>query len=428
MNTHANKTPENKNRSLADQAFQKQPGSESAFGFKGNNPQANQLKAIRETADNSPRAQQVAQMQAMADQHAVQKKENNTGLPDNLKSGVENISGYSLDDVKVYYNSPKPAQLQAHAYAQGTDIHVASGQEKHLPHEAWHVVQQKQGRVKPTVQMKGNVNVNDDSGLENEADVMGAKALQLKAATVPLKTTGLNSSSEPLQMALYKSAEVKMIESWNPNSDPWPGTKGDVGIWKDTGAVKGSEVTDGGSNLCRAVEKVTDDLSTKQQMGSPHMAPKRMGGKGNIDNVRPWKSTFETTHWHGALDGLVMTEFVDNIAKDELFYEHVEADEGHKKTNVWLKPLQDKHDASEDNADKTKLATYLAHLRNILQWVPDSATIKTPKKDFPAGGTTFDPAAIDMAKAKTALATFNTGNLDNVKPAAPVDATTLPGS
>ena len=116
-------------------------------------------------------------------QQPIQKKENNTGLPDNLKTGMENLSGMSLDDVKVHRNSDKPAQLQAHAYAQGTDIHLGSGQEKHLPHEAWHVVQQKQGRVKPTMQMKGNVNVNDDAGLEKEADVMGSKALQMKGET-----------------------------------------------------------------------------------------------------------------------------------------------------------------------------------------------------------------------------------------------------
>jgi hypothetical protein len=109
----------------------------------------------------------------------IQRKNNTTGLPDNLKSGIENLSGHSMDDVKVHYNSAQPAQLNAHAYAQGTDIHVASGQEKHLPHEAWHVVQQKEGRIKPTMQMKGKVNINDDKGLENEADVMGAKAVQL---------------------------------------------------------------------------------------------------------------------------------------------------------------------------------------------------------------------------------------------------------
>lgn len=108
---------------------------------------------------------------------------NNTGLPDNLKSGVENLSGVSLNNVKVHYNSPKPAQLNALAYAQGTDIHVAPGQEKHLPHETWHIAQQSQGRVKATTQAKG-VAINDDSGLEHEADVMGAKAasVQMKPA------------------------------------------------------------------------------------------------------------------------------------------------------------------------------------------------------------------------------------------------------
>jgi len=107
---------------------------------------------------------------------AIESQANNTGLPDNLKNGIESLSGYSMDDVKVHYNSAKPAQLQAHAYAQGADIHVAPGQEKHLPHEAWHIVQQKQGRVKPTLQMKGNIAVNDNEALEKEADVMGAKA------------------------------------------------------------------------------------------------------------------------------------------------------------------------------------------------------------------------------------------------------------
>lgn len=105
----------------------------------------------------------------------VQKKPNNTGLPDNLKTGVENLSGYSLDNVKVHYNSSKPATVQALAYTQGTDIHVAPGQEQHLPHEAWHVVQQMAGRVEPTTEI-GGMAVNDNTDLEHEADVMGAKA------------------------------------------------------------------------------------------------------------------------------------------------------------------------------------------------------------------------------------------------------------
>ncbi|AOX47830.1 hypothetical protein AB870_26420 [Pandoraea faecigallinarum] len=105
---------------------------------------------------------------------------NHTGLPDHLKSGIEQLSGISMDGVRVHYNSSKPAQLQAHAYAQGQEIHLGPGQERHLPHEAWHVVQQAQGRVRPMVQMKGGVSVNVDTGLEREADVMGAKALQFQ--------------------------------------------------------------------------------------------------------------------------------------------------------------------------------------------------------------------------------------------------------
>ena len=106
-------------------------------------------------------------------------KPNQTGMPDQLKSGIESLSGMSMDHVKVHYNSPQPAQLNALAYAQGSDIHVGPGQEQHVPHEAWHVVQQAQGRVQATTQMKEGTPVNDDPGLEHEADVMGAKAMAL---------------------------------------------------------------------------------------------------------------------------------------------------------------------------------------------------------------------------------------------------------
>lgn len=98
------------------------------------------------------------------------------GLPTALKSGVEALSGVSMDGVRVHHNSPEPATVQAHAYAQGRDIHLGPGQERHLPHEAWHVAQQAQGRVQPTMQAAGGVAVNDDAGLEREADVMGARA------------------------------------------------------------------------------------------------------------------------------------------------------------------------------------------------------------------------------------------------------------
>lgn len=110
-----------------------------------------------------------------------------SGLPEPLRSGIETLSGVSMERVKVHYNSARPAQLNAQAFAQGRDIHLAPGQARHLPHEAWHVAQQAQGRVSPTLRAPGGVPINDDRALEHEADAMGAKALRLGGPTAQLK-------------------------------------------------------------------------------------------------------------------------------------------------------------------------------------------------------------------------------------------------
>jgi hypothetical protein len=147
-------------------------------------PRMDRLSRCMEGVDQSPAMTlQRKKLQTLFDGTAQRKtpaQSNDTGLPDNLKSGIEALSSISMDSVKVHYNSPKPAQLNALAYAQGEDIHLAPGQERHLPHEAWHVVQQAQGRVKPTMQMQEGVQVNDDQELEREADWMGAKAAQMQ--------------------------------------------------------------------------------------------------------------------------------------------------------------------------------------------------------------------------------------------------------
>ena len=200
--------------------FQIQSGGESTLKVVDQRPGAVTQRKLQEMANNSPRLNQVAQLQSMMDnpankeQQAIQRQENNTGLPDNLKSGMEKLSGHSLDDVRVHRNSDKPAQLQAHAYAQGTDIHLGPGQEKHLPHELGHVVQQKEGRVKPTIQMKGKVNVNDDNGLEREADIMGAKAAYLgKKINQPEQIQSVNQE-DSLQL---KSSNYSVLQMANAN-------------------------------------------------------------------------------------------------------------------------------------------------------------------------------------------------------------------
>ncbi|WP_298518724.1 DUF4157 domain-containing protein [uncultured Kordia sp.] len=196
MSSYQDKTTKSKQKSVANRS-KTESDAASVFQFKDNRPEAEAQLKLKEHIESSSR-----------ESKPIQKKGNNTGLPDKLKSGIESLSGHSMDDVKVHYNSSKPAQLNAHAYAQGTNIHLASGQEKHLPHEAWHVVQQKQGRVQPTKQLKQKVSINDDASLEKEADVMGAKAMQLKAnsSTYTKKSTS-SSSKETVQLFSYTRKE-----------------------------------------------------------------------------------------------------------------------------------------------------------------------------------------------------------------------------
>jgi hypothetical protein len=141
----------------------------------------------------------------------VEARPNLTGMPSQLRAGIESLSGMDMSDVRVHRNSGNPAQLNALAYAQGKDIHLGPGQEQHLPHEAWHVVQQAQGRVAPTRLMETEVAVNDDACLEHEADVMGARALQMQTdagQAAPERPAGLQALADvPGAQAQFASGE-----------------------------------------------------------------------------------------------------------------------------------------------------------------------------------------------------------------------------
>jgi hypothetical protein len=139
-------------------------------------------------------------------------KPNHTGLPDQLKSGIESLSGISMDHVTVHRNSSQPTQLHAHAFAQGSEIHLAPGQEQHLPHEAWHVVQQAQGRVGPTKQMQGT-HVNDDAGLESEADLMGSKAMASSGVLEQHARGPTLQSSAPVAQR-YVDIDLDVAQRW----------------------------------------------------------------------------------------------------------------------------------------------------------------------------------------------------------------------
>jgi hypothetical protein len=194
---------------------------------------------------------------------------NQTGLPDNLKSGVESLSGVSLDHVRVHYNSSEPAQLNALAYAQGGEIHVASGQEHHLPHEAWHVVQQAQGRVQATKQMNGGVPVNDDGALEHEADVMGARALQMQVQEGLGGASAVRAAPAPVQR---QQAADRAGDGWAADwTVTWGKSEGKpVTIRVLARAFSNHFTQEWSGKIMASVQSMWDDIKKRRDDGTLH--------------------------------------------------------------------------------------------------------------------------------------------------------------
>ncbi len=104
-------------------------------------------------------------------------------LPAPVRNRMESAFGFHLGHVRVHQGSSKALAMGAAAYTQGADIHFAPGTydpssargQELIGHELAHVIQQSEGRVHATRQAKG-MGVNDDEGLEREADDWGARA------------------------------------------------------------------------------------------------------------------------------------------------------------------------------------------------------------------------------------------------------------
>lgn len=164
-----------------------------------------------------------------ATSQAMSSQTSRGGLPAQLRAGIEKLAGASMEDVRVHYNSPRPAQLGAHAYTAGNQIHLGRGQEKHLPHEAWHVVQQKQGRVQPTFSDLNQNQINDDAALEREADIMGQKSISSSAQVTASSVQSAHTISSVIQakmdvsnvnQAVHGNLDIKGFHGLNNGQGP----------------------------------------------------------------------------------------------------------------------------------------------------------------------------------------------------------------
>lgn len=152
----------------------------------------------------SPYQSKEGQKPAIQAKHRpVQRNTGNTNEAQ-IKANVSSIMGVDVTGAQVNYNSSKPAQLKAEAYAQGNTVEIAPGKEQHLGHELAHIGQQAQGRVQATTSRSGGepqqanngmVNINDDPKLEKEADDIGAQAQRMQP-TQRKQVVGSSSSTK----------------------------------------------------------------------------------------------------------------------------------------------------------------------------------------------------------------------------------------
>ncbi|WP_205010691.1 DUF4157 domain-containing protein [Nitrosomonas oligotropha] len=313
-------------------------------------------------------------------------KPNNTGLPDHLKSGIESLSGMSMDSVRVHYNSSQPAQLNALAYAQGTDIHVAPGQEQHLPHEAWHVVQQAQGRVQPTMQMKEGIPINDDRGLEHEADVMGAKASRMPLTVS--QTARIDSTNNSIPLLQLKPNDIDATYPINIGLDG-----------KSTNPKGTRKNTSHASAINKLVEKST--ISPAVELIGGHLHKREYGGEDNDQNVVPWSATCESSystdfeqkyeakfdaHKGSALTFIAKAKFANK-------------DLGLTGSAEW----ENEQDKEIPSRKKILLEKKLDPIREVLERIPTEVETSCADVDFKKSGTDIAPVYALPKEAKDVL-------------------------
>jgi Domain of unknown function (DUF4157) len=212
-------------------------------------------------------------------------------LPAGLRAGIETLSGVSLADVPVHYDSAAPARIGAGAFAAGDEIHVAPGQERHLPHEAWHIVQQKQGRVRPTTALKRGGAASRDPALEAEADRMGAAAA--RAPSPPPGAALPAARAAPSPPAAVVQPNVIDRDTWLKTTDPVSPT-----LAEHIKSKKSYRLRDDFHGRLGDEPVHLLDMSKKYLIGEEHGAPATAKWKAETQN---WSKVDKMFEWNKAL-------------------------------------------------------------------------------------------------------------------------------
>lgn len=226
----------------------------------------------------------------------------NKDLPGDLQSKMENAFSTDFSKVNIHKASQKALNLNALAFTQGENIHFAPGQfnpgsetgRNLIGHEFTHVMQQRNGTVKPTSVLGKGLNLNDDRGLENEADNLGKKAV-LGESITKYRSPSLgirNAQRYPVQ------AKTNVIQRNIKNSKELGYGKMELDFTKNDATAKGAVANETGtvkftpnasapnSNNIRLIQivRVVDTTGISSTAGDPWNYAG--SAEGNRDQVR----------------------------------------------------------------------------------------------------------------------------------------------
>ncbi len=141
----------------------------------------------------------------------------NEDLPEDFQTKMESSFGEDFSNVKINKDSKDANELDALAFTQGNNIHFKNGEfdssskngQELIAHELSHVVQQRHRDI-GTTHKENNYDVNDNEGLEKEADINAKKAVNGEMISNPFSTNQNTNSSPNTNVSQKKNLPIQL--------------------------------------------------------------------------------------------------------------------------------------------------------------------------------------------------------------------------
>ena len=237
------------------------------------------------------------------------------GLPPVLRAQVEKLSGVDLSGVVVHRGSDRPARVGAEAYTKGQDIYLGPSGDQHLPHEAWHVVQQATTRIAATTR-EGGVPINDDERLEREADAMGTQATRIQRKTydgerLEREADTIGTRATRIQRTTYDGESLAHpgVKGRRASREPTVGVIQRNGDDKQAGHANAWTFTKDRLYVIKVTKKAEADVYANAKEGDiKSVIPGLVEQLDDYDDIAKWYETERTLRRPEADEGIIVIE------------------------------------------------------------------------------------------------------------------------